>query len=289
MNTIGFLELPPVTPEAQALFDEDIAEDGYVMNVTKLWSHHPALVTNLFDLMGQAVADQDLSFRQRAILVAACASTVGDSYCSLAWGSKLARVSDPDLAAAVIRGPTTGWARTSAPWHRGHARSRVIPTTPRRGRREPPVCWIQRRPNLRHHGLHGVATCFFHGERCPWRGSRRRPAGGRPGGSRGSHRIRTLSAEFELRIELRIERGAGLQRTHPWDNPRHGRAAGAAGEPALEDGRLGPPGGVRRTGRRHLGPHCDVDGIHAVGPGRRRAHLAGGRRRHVDGVLLVPA
>ena len=64
MNTIGFLELPPITAEAQALFDEDIAEDGYVMNVTKLWSHHTVLVTNLFDLMGQAVADQELSFRQ---------------------------------------------------------------------------------------------------------------------------------------------------------------------------------------------------------------------------------
>ena len=65
MSTIGFLELPSITPEAQALFDEDVAEDGYVMNVTKLWSHNAALVTNLFDLMRQAVADQDLSFRQR--------------------------------------------------------------------------------------------------------------------------------------------------------------------------------------------------------------------------------
>ncbi len=121
MNTIGFLELPSVTPEAQALFDEDIAEDGYVMNVTKLWSHHPALVTNLFALMGQAVADQDLSFRQRGILVAACASTVGDSYCSLAWGSKLAGVSDPDLAAAVIRGSDDGLGddeRALASWAR---------------------------------------------------------------------------------------------------------------------------------------------------------------------------
>jgi hypothetical protein len=67
MSTIGFLELPSITPEARALFDEDVAEDGYVMNVTKLWSHNAVLVTSLFDLMGQAVADQDLSFRQRGI------------------------------------------------------------------------------------------------------------------------------------------------------------------------------------------------------------------------------
>jgi uncharacterized peroxidase-related enzyme len=125
MTTIGFLELPSITAEAQALFDEDVAEDGYVMNVTKLWSHNAELVTNLFDLMRQAVADQDLSFRQRGILVAACASTLGDSYCSLAWGSKLAGVSDPDLAASVIRGSDDGLSddeRALASWARKVAR-----------------------------------------------------------------------------------------------------------------------------------------------------------------------
>jgi alkylhydroperoxidase family enzyme len=121
MPTIGFLGLPSPTTEAQALFDEDIAEDGYVMNVTKLWSYNASLVTNLFDLMGQALADQGLSFRQRGILVAACASTLGDSYCSLAWGSKLAGVSDPELAAAVIRGSDEGLSddeRELASWAR---------------------------------------------------------------------------------------------------------------------------------------------------------------------------
>jgi alkylhydroperoxidase family enzyme len=121
MPTIGFLGLPSPTTEAQALFDEDIAEDGYVMNVTKLWSYNASLVTNLFDLMGQALADQGLSFRQRGIMVAACASTLGDSYCSLAWGSKLAGVSDPELAAAVIRGSDEGLSddeRELASWAR---------------------------------------------------------------------------------------------------------------------------------------------------------------------------
>jgi uncharacterized peroxidase-related enzyme len=121
MSTIGFLGVPSVTPEAQALFDEDMAEDGYVMNVTRLWSHNAELVTSLFKLMGRAIADQDLSFRQRGILVAACASTLGDSYCSLAWGSKLAGVSDPDLAAAVIRGSDEGLSdeeRELASWAR---------------------------------------------------------------------------------------------------------------------------------------------------------------------------
>ncbi len=121
MSKIGFLEAPSVTSEAQALFDEDVAEGGYVMNVTRLWAHNPPLVSGLFDLMGQAVANQELSFRQRGVLVAACASTLGDSYCALGWGAKLAGASDPDTAAAVIRGSDEGLSdeeRALAAWTR---------------------------------------------------------------------------------------------------------------------------------------------------------------------------
>jgi uncharacterized peroxidase-related enzyme len=121
MGTIGFLDLPVVTPEAQAIFDEDIAEDGYVMNVSRLWAYNPGLVTGLFDLMRHAISEQGLTFRHRGILVAACASTLGDSYCSVAWGSKLATVSDPEIAAAVIRGDDEGLneeERALASWAR---------------------------------------------------------------------------------------------------------------------------------------------------------------------------
>lgn len=104
MDTIGFLKLPAVTPEAEALFEEDVAELGYVMNGSRLWAYNASVVTQLFNLMGQALAGQDLSYRQRGILVAACASTLGDSYCSLAWGAKLAATSDPRTAAGVLRG-----------------------------------------------------------------------------------------------------------------------------------------------------------------------------------------
>jgi alkylhydroperoxidase family enzyme len=110
-----------VTPEAQAIFDQDIAEDGYVMNVSRLWAYNANLVTGLFDLMRHAISEQALSFRHRGVLVAACASTLGDSYCSLAWGSKLAAVAGPEVAAAVIRGGDQGLSdqeRELASWAR---------------------------------------------------------------------------------------------------------------------------------------------------------------------------
>ena len=62
-----------------------------------------------------------LSFRDRGILIAAMASTMGDSSCSLAWGGKLAGVADPDLAAGVLSGADEGLSaaeRALADWAR---------------------------------------------------------------------------------------------------------------------------------------------------------------------------
>ena len=71
--------------------------------------------------MSRAYRASGLTFRQCAILVAATASTLGDSACSLAWGGKLANVSDPALAAAVLTGADTGLTeqdRALADWAR---------------------------------------------------------------------------------------------------------------------------------------------------------------------------
>jgi uncharacterized peroxidase-related enzyme len=106
--TGSFLEEPPISPQAQALFDEDLAEDGFVWNVSRLWAHQPDTVRQLFELMSQAFRASGLSFRQRGILVTAAASTLGDSYCSLAWGGKLAGASDAPLAAGVLTGEDSG-------------------------------------------------------------------------------------------------------------------------------------------------------------------------------------
>ena len=101
---IGFLRVPETSPEAQRSFDDDVAELGYVMNTSRLWAYQPATLAGLFNLLRQANSTDNLSLRQRQILVTACASAFGDSYCSLAWGGKLAKASDANTAAGVLRG-----------------------------------------------------------------------------------------------------------------------------------------------------------------------------------------
>jgi SAM-dependent methyltransferase/alkylhydroperoxidase family enzyme len=118
----GFLRAPEMTDEAQELFDSDIADNGYVMNASRLWAHLPAAETGLFELLGQASRAAGLTVRQRGILVTACTSTMGDSYCSLAWGNKLAGEASAEVAGSVLRGDDealdpseralAAWART---------------------------------------------------------------------------------------------------------------------------------------------------------------------------------
>jgi uncharacterized peroxidase-related enzyme len=123
--TGSFLDEPPASPQAQALYDEDLADDGYVWNVSRLWAHQPETVKRLFELMSEAFRPSGLSFRQRGILVTAAASTLGDSYCSLAWGGKLGKASDAATAAGVLTGSDAGLTdqeKAIAAWARKVAR-----------------------------------------------------------------------------------------------------------------------------------------------------------------------
>jgi uncharacterized peroxidase-related enzyme len=125
IDMIGFLHEPEESAAAQRLFDEDRAEVGYVMNVSRLWAYQPELASGLFELMRTATTGR-LSIRARAILVAACASAFGDSYCSMAWGGRLAAQTGDDIAAAVLAGDDRGLEpgeRRMAEWARAVARN----------------------------------------------------------------------------------------------------------------------------------------------------------------------
>jgi SAM-dependent methyltransferase/alkylhydroperoxidase family enzyme len=105
---VGFLQMPDVSEAAQRMFDEDVEEIGFVMNASRLWAYAPEVCERLFDLLGSVTRLGSLSIRQRGILVAAAASTLGDAYCSLAWGQKLALQSSATFAGNVLRGVDDG-------------------------------------------------------------------------------------------------------------------------------------------------------------------------------------
>ncbi len=101
---VGFLTVPETSEQIQRLYDDDLDKLGFVMNASQLWAHDPAAHDALFDLINDVVQSSSLTFRQRGILVSACASTLGDSYCSLAWGGRLAGAAGADVAGSVLRG-----------------------------------------------------------------------------------------------------------------------------------------------------------------------------------------
>ncbi len=101
-----FLDDAPTSPAVQQLYDDDRAGGGFVMELTRLWAHHPAAHDGLFALL--TVVGEPFSMRERGILVAATAATLGDAYCSLAWGTKLSEAASPEIASAVLDGSDSG-------------------------------------------------------------------------------------------------------------------------------------------------------------------------------------
>lgn len=99
-----FLNEPETTPETTALYDHDLADRGWVMNLTHAWAWRPDLFDSFVATRALSVAGTGLTDRDVAVLVAATASARGDSYCSLAWGAKLAGLSSAESAAGVLGG-----------------------------------------------------------------------------------------------------------------------------------------------------------------------------------------
>jgi uncharacterized peroxidase-related enzyme len=107
-STAGYLKAAQHTPDAERIFEADLKGLGYVMNASRLWSHLPAALNTFRDLMDELTQASGLSLGQRAVLVTTTAATLQDSYCSMAWGKKLADATSPEVAAALIGGDSGG-------------------------------------------------------------------------------------------------------------------------------------------------------------------------------------
>lgn len=121
----SFLPDPEPSPAVDEFYAEDLEELGYVMNGSRLWARHPESWAALFSLLETATGLGRLSFRQRGILVTATAATIRDSYCSMAWGNKLATKTGPETTAGILRGDDTGLdpaEKVLAAWARQVAR-----------------------------------------------------------------------------------------------------------------------------------------------------------------------
>ncbi len=99
-----FLGEPPASEARDAAYDEDRDADGYVANHTRLWCWRPDLLLAFRELRASVMGSSALADRDWAVLVTATAAELNDSYCSLAWGARLAALTDDETAAQIIVG-----------------------------------------------------------------------------------------------------------------------------------------------------------------------------------------
>jgi len=96
------IEEPPPGKGRDAAYAADRDSDGYVWNVTRLWGWRADIYRDFAALRTSLMDSSSLTDRDWAVMVTAMASQLGDSYCSLAWGSKLASLSDAGTAAQLL-------------------------------------------------------------------------------------------------------------------------------------------------------------------------------------------
>ena len=116
-----FLDHPPTSESVDLAFADDLQNEGYVMNLTRLWSWRPDAASEFGDVRATLLGDCELTDADVALLVAATAAARSDSYCSLAWGRRLAKHVGPETAASVVAGGLDGLderARALATWAR---------------------------------------------------------------------------------------------------------------------------------------------------------------------------
>lgn len=103
-----FLQTPADIAAASRLYQGNLDQLGFVMNLTRAWAWRPE-VCDAFSTLRTLLTDgSSFSERELAVIVCATAASLGDSYCALAWGKKLAEASDAATAAAVLQDADSG-------------------------------------------------------------------------------------------------------------------------------------------------------------------------------------
>ena len=86
------------------LYQSDEEQLGFVMNLSRLWAWRPDFMNAFSSARAMLTKDSSLIPRELAVLVCATAANLGDSYCALAWGPRLAGYLGESAAAAVLTG-----------------------------------------------------------------------------------------------------------------------------------------------------------------------------------------
>ena len=98
-----FLPSPPETETTVRLQQQDMADRGHVMNLTRLWAWRPDVFEGFAALRATLMKGSALTQRDWGVLVCATAASLGDSYCALAWGRTLAGAADTATAVSVLQ------------------------------------------------------------------------------------------------------------------------------------------------------------------------------------------
>ena len=89
-----FLHAPADTEATARLYQADLDDRGFVMNLSRLWAWRPEVFEAFVALRMQLMKSSSLSAREFAVLVCAAAGELGDAYGALAWGQKRAAAAE---------------------------------------------------------------------------------------------------------------------------------------------------------------------------------------------------
>jgi|SRR5215831_843881 len=106
----------PRNAEASAYLEKDRAASGYVMNLERAWAWRPDVAQAFAQVRRQLMEQTSLTPAELALLACTTARALGDSYCSLAWGTRLAGIRGAAAVADIMRGtdPPMSTARETA-------------------------------------------------------------------------------------------------------------------------------------------------------------------------------